>query len=1198
MRAKALIVGAVLIFLSLSWCASAQDWTTYGGDELNRFFSQYNWQDSISEFELKNVVTQYDYKSAQKVLVKDLNLDNIIDVVIGNAILRGDNLQYVASIPLTNPIVSICKRNSPNYMLCAGLSGQSSFRIYSFDGSGISLNSSFNLNSTLGPTLGSFTCKDYYCGLYATYFDPMPQYGTMTTSVIDIRQIPPLRLASHTRTCFWMQGGWARECYPFTYFPLLLKDVTADGIPDLTALYYGSSGVSITSAGQIIYAGINAVNYRSGLSLATRKVYPYDVFFFPNQGFYIYTLDGRWGTAYSNQTFVSPAFVVDLDLDGYDEGCALMQYNSTQNRLVCIKAKDGSTYLEKAISDASVYTTGTTMYGFRSKGDVYFTTPQGLYRISGTNLVKIMNLTSTGGNSGYVPVDLDGDGDLDLISSGSTMTRAYYFDYEEEIPPNYVKFIVRDASTNQPIYGYKLYDINTQEFEYTNSNGEIIKYLPNGVYKYFGQKGNSYYYVGLRLNFTETTYSYEMFPMNTASVTLTKVDNYEYEVLIKVFTAGTLLSTKVLNVTTPIVNTRIYNPDYDIMFRTNSFGEVVWALMDGTYSFLLMDYGLSKSARKQGNTNVVWNLGAGGGMAGKQVCLPNSEQLCLNPIIQNNEFYCDIDDLYSCSVTCYDYRCDHCFNRNFCVFIDYFDDYTASPTYYGWYVLNGSMPYSYQQAFPQGYIRSVLMLYDVTETPKALYQETPPDVFACKYPTCTKHYVLFSMLVNPSEYGKGIVYTMKDPDGKVIMSMRERMYLKNLDAYNVLELYNGSGWSVFINGSSQVYPSTSKLYRITIDLSSQKYTLEVDADEDMSFDYSTTRSLVTATTKETQYYIFEPEDTKGVTFLDDFQVFMFADSDICTAFYDKFEYSTSIQTGKDWYGDLIYPSTQFCTQNSKEYFEGMGANAYGSTYHICFDASKHSSIGFNTQCYSTGNIFDMDFVYMPDNSFNNNFEVRFVGAGGQNLKVQFLTSTASAVIPNKRSKLRFWNGQAWINVSGEFTDYRIHRLSVAINFNTNTASIILDDRYPLLLYEPIYLSQAYIDSIELRRGGIANDKSVMAIYGVYWNSEGVTPKFNTLLGSFGYASPEEGLYGGIGETGLLSHYSCGWNLSAGAGNYFNWNLCTPAERQSKSTWCIIRTLGRCSIGNLTIWMLNNFLFTIVIIILIALFIPFIVRRAK
>lgn len=849
-----------------------------------------------------------------------------------------------------------------------------------------------------------------------------------------------------------------------------------------------------------------------------------------------------------------------------------------------------------AMSGTYFVSTGGNIFKFICKGDDCSTTK---------TFISVFNSTRTFANSQLI--DLNNDGELDLIVQSNDILDVYIFPYQGVAPPPTqnvsLKFILREYPSLNRIANYRLYDIDKGINYYTNPTGEVtIQARENSTIRFFGHKDNQYTFAGFTIYVPGrgATPTYNWFPKRTGILSIDKEDEKTFVVNLLPYLATSTLITQVKNKGVDVPATRIYNVDYDIMFPTDGFGRVIWAVSDGKYDFLLLDYNLPKSALKQGQTTAVWDIGGGGGLAGNQVCLPNSNNLCLDPFIQNNNFYCDIDDIYSCTTNCFDYRCDDCFYRDFCVFIDYFGDYSASPTYYGWFT-NGSMEYRYVPLDMGNYIRSVLLLSNVT-TAQPINVETPSTSYSCKYPTCPKHYLMFSMLVNTSSSKTGVIFTSKDPEGKLIFSMRVRNVI-GTKRYNTLELYDGNNWVTFINGSTQYFPPTPSLYRITIDLQAQKYTLEVDADEDMVFDYSTERNIIEATTKESHLYTFTPESVSGRVFVDDFQVIIASFADICTNFYDDFKYSSSIQTGKGWFGDLIFPSTDYCTQQAKEYFDSFlfsGAKGYyDKTPHICFDANVHNSIGFITNCYSKGNIFEMDFAFFPDSTMNNNPQIRFVGSGGEKLIVQFRTSTASLVIPNKRSKLALWNGVGWVETNYEFSDFRYHRLSVFINFNTKTISILLDENIPILLHEPIYITQSYIESIEIRKGDNTADKSVLEIFGVYWNSESVTPSFNSILQQLGYNTPDGIPTDWQYQTGLRTHYPCGWNFSAVDGNYFNWNLCTPPEAAKKSTWCILRVLGRCSIGNLTNWILNNFLFALVLMLVLALFIPFIVRsRAR
>jgi len=554
-----------------------------------------------------------------------------------------------------------------------------------------------------------------------------------------------------------------------------------------------------------------------------------------------------------------------------------------------------------------------------------------------------------------------------------------------------------------------------------------------------------------------------------------------------------------------------------------------------------------------------------------QTCMPSTNHVCLEPFLLDDELYCDLDDLYECPYTCFDYRCNDC-AETLCIFVDNCINVSVSPKAYGWYMDNDTMYYRYK------YINSIIgnaLYFNTSEVTGTLYLDLP------EY-TADAYYVRFMMKVS-SDNNTGIQILGYDTNSNQILHLK----ILNFDDYNRLYDWNSTDWELILDGATQTYGAWEHIYKITFRGST--CTIEVDEDWDGDYDYEINRTLPMSATELTQLqFIPTSSYSTGSIYMPFIEVYKSEEALTCDSFADDFDYGISIQTGGGWYGDVIYPGTEICSDAIQEILETWFpwlVNDY-SFSSICFDGNY---IGHTTNCYYLEQDFIMDYVLYPATADEHWFEIVFL-SGSKNITLRIETSSSSTINPNSdKSRIKLWNGQEWINSTYEIQDWDYHRLYVNINFNYNLINVILDESILIFQYEPIYLDEPEIESIEIHHG---DDDAILQIDRVLYEEE--IPSY--LDEGSPYEAPEEATF--TSETGLQTHYSCGWNFSATDGNYFDWSLCTPEEQESKSTWCIIRLLGKCTIGNLTVWILNNILFTIVIIGLIALGLPFIVRSVK
>jgi len=80
------------------------------------------------------------------------------------------------------------------------------------------------------------------------------------------------------------------------------------------------------------------------------------------------------------------------------------------------------------------------------------------------------------------------------------------------------------------------------------------------------------------------------------------------------------------------------------------------------------------------------------------------------------------------------------------------------------------------------------------------------------------------------------------------------------------------------------------------------------------------------------------------------------------------------------------------------------------------------------------------------------------------------------------------------------------------------------------------------------------------------------------------------------ETGVpLSDLRWCWSETNGT---FNWNCCTSAENATRSMMCPLRVTGRYWLGSATTFVLNNFIYFLIVVILFVILVPFIVPMLR
>jgi hypothetical protein len=84
----------------------------------------------------------------------------------------------------------------------------------------------------------------------------------------------------------------------------------------------------------------------------------------------------------------------------------------------------------------------------------------------------------------------------------------------------------------------------------------------------------------------------------------------------------------------------------------------------------------------------------------------------------------------------------------------------------------------------------------------------------------------------------------------------------------------------------------------------------------------------------------------------------------------------------------------------------------------------------------------------------------------------------------------------------------------------------------------------------------------------------------------------DSISGGVSDTGVpLADLRWCWSETNGS---FNWDCCSASENQTKSLWCPARVTGRYFLGGIATFVLNNFIYFLILVIIFVIIIPFIV----
>lgn len=924
-----------------------------------------------------------------------------------------------------------------------------------------------------------------------------------------------------------------------------------------------------------------------------------------------FQLDGDSG---AKEYKASKPVIMDIDNNGHPDLCGFVNIHSGtyyQGYFKCW-SDDFTLMVDELLPISSYYfndcgdpiSTGAIEATTSNKlitwcQDVYEIECQGIECSSHSDLVSVFSFgEKIKGSASFANVD--NDGYLDLVTVDANNLDIYSFGQTASPTGNKtLNVYVEDYDTLSPVDNYKLYDILNGTSYYTNASGKvIISGLPDNV-KFFGQKSNYFYYVGLNITMSDTVTGISLFPYNTASVTFTEVSDNNYTLNITVFETQTFLDTYLRNGTTAIPNSPIYSMDYDITFNTQALGDLTWALVDGTYNFRIVDYNINKlGVVKEGDTSVYWDISEGGGLALSQQCI-DEQDLCLNPVIQNEELVCPLGASYECPLGCDDYRCNDC-NWFGCVYDDEIYNASIPKSYYGWYVDydNWSYQYQYNDSIKSNYITlgNVMFMQTSPVLGIELYNDIPDYV--------SNDWFMESKWLLP--YNGAVMVNALDESNTTIFAYQ----LNSVDlnsSYVYVDEWNGTGWQTIINGSGGGI-DIDEPFKVYVENNDGNCTIKLDTDLDGSYDYEESILCYSANEMDLVQIIPTLSYVAGISndgFLawDYFKVGKVSSETTCDSFEDDFNYGTSIQTGGGWYGDALYPQVG-TNSDMQDALSQWYPALEDSDYDTAGLTLKHSSlnyIGHNTNCFKASQKLIMDYAILPykappvqDKTWDYAYDIYLNSDSGEHLILRIEKSASSFWTPSgHKSTVSLWNGIGWVDSGIEIPDFDYHRLTLELDFNFNLARVRLDDATTLIDYEPIYLSNPTINNIEIQPSDIENADTLLWIDYIGYGVEG--RQFNDRYTPTEAGTAEEDFNQ---QTGLQEHYSCGWNWTGGEGNYFDWSLCTPEEQSSHSTWCIIKVLGKCTIGNLTVWILNNVLFFLVLIILIALFVPFVIHRKK
>jgi len=965
-------------------------------------------------------------------------------------------------------------------------------------------------------------------------------------------------------------------------------------VADIPITIWDKDGVGIEylalSRGYDKYSILDVIN-PSGSELFEKKVFT----------------DGGSSYGFGN----GKASVVDIDKDGKDEICAYFSskayYGLSDKYLGTIRCYD---YLGNTVvsNSGDSYTDFFSGYYFSSAGgsleeNISFYAIKGkVYKLDASS--STLQAVYDSGYSSKISqlIDLNSDGQFDFIANNDGNLKFVDFAYQSAPPPtegNTLNIYVEDYDTLSPVENYKLYDILNGTSYYTNASGKVtITGLPDNV-KLFGQKSNYFYYVGLNITMSDTVTGASLFPYNTASVTLTEISDKNYTLNITVFETQTFLDTYLSNGTTAISNSPIYSIDYDVTFNTQALGDLSWALVDGTYNFLIVDYNITKlGVVKEGDTSVYWDISEGGGLPLSQQCIDDNN-LCLNPVIQDGELVCPLGASYECPLGCDDYRCNDC-NWFGCVYDDEIYNASIPKSHYGWYVdqNNWSYQYQYNDSIKSNYVSlgNVMFMQTSPVLGIELYNDIPDYI--------SSDWFMESKWLLP--YNGAVIVNALDESNNTIFAYQLNSVDLNF-SYVYIDEWNGTGWHTIINGSGGGI-DIDEPFEVYVENKDGNCTLKLDTNLDGSYDYETGIFCYSGNEIDLLEIIPSQSYTAGIFndgFLawDYFRVGKVSSETTCDSFEDDFNYGTSIQTGGGWYGDVLYPqvgTTDEMEDALSQWYPALEDSDY-NTAGLTLKHSELNYIGHTTDCFQASQKFIMDYAILPykappiqDKTWDYTYDIYFDSDNGEYLILRIEKSASSFWTPSgHKSAVSLWNGIGWVDSGIEISDFDYHRLALEIDFNFNLARVRLDDATTLIDYEPIYLSNPTIEDIEIHPSDTENADTLLWIDYIAYGVEGRA--FNDRY------TPTEA---GIAEedfnqqTGLQEQYSCGWNWTGGEGNYFDWSLCTPEEQAIHSTWCIIKVLGKCTIGNITVWILNNVLFFLVLIILIALFVPFVIHRKK